>query len=458
MSRKERYRRPEFLISALGLAALAAVWVRWFLSALKPTLPGTLASLAAAVLFALVCLRFVPVWMDSWRGKAPEREAEGDPEPPAAALHIFAALFLLDALVILLTWGIWRLTGWEGGFRDYLEFWRCTDSGQYLDIARDWYVGEGDRDALVRLVFLPGYPLLVRLFRCVLGSDLASGLTVSALAFSGAGAALYRLLRLDLPHRAALRGVKYFCLLPGVFFFVAPMSDGLFVFLCAMALYLARKGKWAVGCFFGGCAAFTRSLGLTLLAPMAFLLISEAVRDRNLLPPGRRLRKPALQTLALLLVPAGFGVYCFINWQVTGDPLKFLEYQSSHWHQQLGWFFHTAAYQTDYALEALREDPETLLGLWLPNLLFHFGALLLMLSGAKRMRPEYTAWFLVYYVLAYGAAWLLSGPRYMIALIPVPLGLALLTESRAADRAATLCCGVLSILYLIAFVERWQVW
>lgn len=458
MSGKERIPRPEVWISALGLAVLAAVWILWFRSVPKPTVPGTLASLTAAVLFALVCLRFVPVWTEAWRGNMPAREAAEGPEPPAMELRIFAALFILDLLVILLTWGIWRLVGWEGDFRDYLEFWRCTDSSQYLDIARDWYVGEGDRDALVRLVFLPGYPLLVRLFRYVLGSDLASGLTVSALAFPGAGAALYRLLRLDLPHDAALRGVKYLCLLPGVFFFVAPMSDGLFVFLCAMALYLVRKGKWGLGCLFGGGAAFTRSLGLTLLVPMAFLLIAEAVRDRNALPPGRRFWKPALRTLALLLVPAGFGVYCLINWRVTGDPLKFLEYQNTHWHQQLGWFFNTAAYQTDYAVEAFRKEPEILLGLWLPNLLYHFGTLGLMIPAAKKLRPEYTAWFLAYYVLAFGAAWLLSGPRYMIALIPVPLALALLTERRAADRAVTLCCGVLSVLYLIAFVERWQVW
>ena len=454
---KKLLRKPGFWIDLLGLAVLGAAWALWYRGQKGVSGPAFAASLVTVVLFALVCLRFVPVWMRAWSGRLPEPDG-GEEEPRGMGRRIFGLLLGLDIAVLLLTWAVWRLAGEEGSFREYLEFWRCLDSGQYLDIVRDWYPSEGDWDSLVRLVFLPGYPVLVRLLYFLTGNDLVSGLIVSGLAFAGAGTALYRLLRLDLSHRAAARGVKYLCLIPGVFFFAAPMSDGLFLLLCALCLYLVRRKRWALGCLCGGAAAFTRSLGLSLLIPLIFLLVEDAVRTRNERMPGERFRQISLRAASLLLVPAGFGVYCWINFRVSGDPFKFMEYQSVHWHQHLGWFFNTAAYQTDYAINDFAEKPQVLLGLWLPNLLFSFSALALMLFAAKKLRPGYTAWFIGYYAVAYGATWLLSGPRYLIALIPLPLAMAAVTEKRQTDRILTACCAVLSALYFLAFVLRWQVW
>ena len=88
--------------------------------------------------------------------------------------------------------------GHPGGFWQTLDFWTCTDSRHYLDIARDWYLSEGSIDRLVQLVFLPGYPLLVRAVMGITGDALTAGLLASALCFAGAGVLLYRLLRLDL--------------------------------------------------------------------------------------------------------------------------------------------------------------------------------------------------------------------------------------------------------------------
>lgn len=454
---KKLLRKPGFWIDLLGLAVLGAAWALWYRGQKGVSGPAFAASLVTVVLFALVCLRFVPVWMRAWSGRPAEPGGGGD-EPPKMGLRIFALLLGLDIALLLLAWGVWRFAGEEGSFREYLDFWRCLDSGQYLDIVRGWYPSEGEMDSLVRLVFLPGYPVLVRLVYFILGDDLVSGLIVSGLAFAGAGTALYRLLRLDLPHGDALRGIKYLCLLPGVFFFAAPMSDGLFLLLCALCLYLVRKKRWALGCLCGGAAAFTRSLGLSLLIPLIFLLAEEALRERDRLRAGERFRRIAQRAVSLLLIPAGFGVYCWINYRVSGDPFKFMEYQSEHWHQHLGWFFHTAAYQMDYAVNDFTEKPQVFLGLWLPNLLFSFGCLTLMFCAAKKLRPGYTAWFIGYYAVAYGATWLLSGPRYLIALIPVPLAMALVTRKKAADAVLTVCCCFLAVLYFIAFILRWQVW
>ena len=68
-------------------------------------------------------------------------------------------------------------------------------------------------------------------------------------------------------------------------------------------------------------------------------------------------RKSALpRFLWALLIPAGFGVYCYINYRVSGNPFKYMEYQSEHWGQNFGFFFGTAAYQLENAVSYLQSS------------------------------------------------------------------------------------------------------
>ena len=227
------------------------------------------------------------------------------------------------------------------------------------------------------------------------------------------------------------------------FFFAAPMSEGLFLLCCAGCLYLVRRGRTGLGCLVGGYAAFTRSLGLMLFAPVFFELVQEKRGWRRF--------------LWLVLIPAGFGAYCFINWQVSGDPFKYMEYQKVHWGQSLGFFFNTAAYQLENAIAYLAEGRSTAWGLWIPNLVCSFFALGVMAPAAKRLRPSYTAWFIAYYAVAIGATWLLSAPRYLVAMPVIALALALDVQQKN-ERA--LLCALLpaSLCYLLAFCLGLQVW
>ena len=446
--KKAFFKTPEFLISAAGLLVLGGLYAYWCVSTSAP-LYGRVSAFLCAALFAGVCLRFVPGWMDFWRRDTLSPADTGD-EPPRMGLKIFLSLLGYELFIILLVYIVRVLAGYGGSFKDYLSFWTCADSAHYLDIARDWYLSEGSMDRLVQLVFLPGYPLAVRLMHVFVGDYLYAGLLVSALSFAGAGCVLYRLARLDMDHDVALRTVKYLCLMPGAFFFAAPMSESLFLLLCALCVYCARKGRWLAGCLFGALAAFTRSLGLMLFVPLFFELVSSLGKEGT----QRSLRRFA----ALLLIPLGFGAYCAVNYFVSGDPFKFMEYQREHWGQQMGLFFNTASYQFREAVENIASDPTTVLGLWLPNLLCIFGSLAVMLFGAKRLRPSYTAWFLAYFIIAIGATWLLSAPRYLAALIPLPMALSSLTKRRGTDTFLTVLPALFSLFYLTAFALRWQVW
>lgn len=446
----DRKKAVSLIGSLLGLLILTLLFVRWWhASGYGPW--GYAAAICSAALFALLGLRFMPRWVDFW-SDAPLPELPASKEPRGMNGRIFLALLGLDLLILLLAWLLRAAAGNRGGFAASLELWRNLDSQHYLAIAEDWYLSEGERGRVVQLVFLPGYPVLIRLLALLTRDYLTAGLLLSGLCFAGAGVLFYRLLRLDLPHEAAQRALLFLCLMPGSFFYAAPMSESLFL-LCSLAcVYLARKGRWLPAGLCGAWAAFTRSLGLMLLAPLIMELVADAVRRKA---PGRKL---VLRALSVLLVPLGFGAYCYINYLVSGNPFQFMIYQAEHWSQHLGWFFNTAAYQTEQAIKSFSDQLRLFCGLWLPNLLYSFGALALVAAAAKRLRASCTAWFIAYFMIAIGATWLLSAPRYLMAMPVLPMALGALTEKQSAKTGAVVTLTLLWLLYFLAFLLRWQVW
>ncbi len=461
--KKIKFIMPEFWVSVMGLLILSVIFCMWYCKNLQYSMPAKISAVFSVVMYAAVCLRFVPCWMEFWKpsrldGEAITTDIIDDREPKYMGLKIFVAILLWNGAVVLLVYLIRLKLGYAGSFMDGIIFWNCADGIHYLDIARDWYLSEGVWDRLVQLVFLPGYPLAIRFVNLFINNYLYSGMIVSACSFAGAGCVTYKLLRLDYSHKDAIRTIRFLCLLPGAFFFTAPMSESLFLFLCVCCIYFVRKDRWFLGCLFGAMAAFTRSLGLVLCVPLFFELVSQTIRMWKSKTITEQIRRLALRFAILMLVPAGFGVYCFINYLVSGDFFQFMEYQSVHWHQNLGWFFNTASYQMEYAVKNWPNNISTLLGLWLPNLTAGFLSLGIMILAVKKLRPSYTAWFLVYYLIAMGATWLLSAPRYLVALLPIPLAMSQLSKKPALNILLTILSVLLYLIYLYAFVQGWNVW
>lgn len=431
---------PEKLISALGTAALCAVFALWCAGS-NYSAAGYAAAVLSAVLMLALCLRFVPEWCAFWRKS--EHDTLGKAEGGECA-RIFALIMIWDVFILALGFVLRKVLGYDESAGGYIRFWLCTDSQHYMDIARDWYLSDGEWDRLVQLVFLPGYPVIVRLFAYLIGNELAAGLFVSALSFAGSGVMLYKLLRLDTDSASALRAVKFFALSPAAFFFAAPMSESIFILCTVSCLYLIRSGKLISGSLLGAYAAFTRSPGLILIVPILFELVHKRARPR--------------EYVALIIVPLGFAAYCLVNYTVSGDAFKFMEYQSVHWHQQLGWFFNTAAYQTENALATATDNPAFFFGLWLPNLLAQLLALVIMILAEKKLRASYTAYFIAYFVVTMGATWLLSAPRYLAAMLSLPAALAALSPKKRTERILLVLSVLFFIAYFAVFLLRWQVW
>ena len=185
-------------------------------------------------------------------------------------------------------------------------------------------------------------------------------------------------------------------------------------------------------------------MGVILLVPMLFELVHKRAKPR--------------EYLALIIVPLGFAAYLGVNYAVAHDAFKFMQYQSEHWSQHLGWFFNTAAYQTENAVSAARDSASLLLGLWLPNVLAQLISLAVMIFAAKRLRASYTAYFIAYYVVAIGATWLLSAPRYLAATPALPAALGLLSEKEERFWLIAALDAAAFIAYFCVFLLRWQVW
>jgi len=220
-----------------------------------------------------------------------------------------------------------------------------------------------------------------------------------------------------------------------------------------------RKNNYPVAGIVGFLAAFTRMPGILLFAPACFELVGTIIRERPQQSGDKRWRlRMTDNALSLLFIPAGFLLYLYVNYRVTGNATMFLTYQSEQWHQQLGWFFGTMATVVNNATGSFSDNIQMLWGLWIPNIVYLFAALGIVIVAQNKLRASNVAYFIAYYAVCMGATWLLSSPRYLTAAYPLALALGAITEKKAVDRAATAVCITLFILYLIAYVNQWYVY
>lgn len=454
------------LFTSVPLIVLFSAFAQWVLSKAPHNPLAVFAAAASAFLFALLGIRFIPQWMAAWSARPwlPVRAEEGRRSARKQRLHpiiqLVFYLALFRALLFVLAYLLSLIGhGYTGGLFDNLGIWNQlgTDSQHYLNIAQNGYVNYGDDRLLI--VFFPLYPYLVRAFNVVFQNYLASGLIVSNLCWVFAAYLTYELALMDTDRRGALRTLKYLCILPASFLFSAPLSDSLFLLLSVASVYAVRKKLYPVAGIVGFLAAFTRMPGILLFVPACFELVGTFIRERGLRGSDSRWRlRMTGSALSLLFIPAGFLLYLYVNFHVTGSATTFLTFQRDHWHQQLGWFFATMSTVVNSATTSFSDNLRMLWGLWIPNIVFLLASLGIVIAAQNKLRASNVAYFIAYYAVCMGATWLLSAPRYLTAAYPLSLALGAITEKKAADRVATAVCCLLFVVYLLAFVNQWYVY
>jgi hypothetical protein len=351
-----------------------------------------------------------------------------------------------------------RLTHPIGGVGDVLlaplARW---DAVWYLRIADSGYAGDEHRTA-----FFPLYPLAVRAVGEIGGGGpggrLVAAYLVSLAAFLGALYLFHRLVSLELGRRMAWPAVLLLSLFPASLFFGAPYSESLFLLLSVGAFYAARTDRWA---WAGACAAgaaATRSSGILLLLPLAYLWWR-----------GERDRRGAW----LLLAPLGLGAYGAYLGAEHGDALAFTHVQEAWFREFAGplggvWDALVAAVEgMRQLLSGSREhvyfeqaggDPYRVAAMNMMLFGFLVFAVVAAIGVVRRLPGAYGLWIVAALTLPLsfpvGPQPLMSLPRFMAVLFPIFMWLALVCEERRWTPAA----AALFAMGLGLFTTQFAVW
>jgi hypothetical protein len=300
---------------------------------------------------------------------------------------------------------------------DVISLWNWWDAPHYAYIAENGYtcVGEGR----YFIVFMPLYPLLIRLVASVLGNYEVAALVISNSASLFAGLYLYRLVKIDYSHSTALKSVFYYSIFPTSYFLIAGYTESLFLVLAVGSFYYARKAKWLNAGVMGMLASATRITGLVLLPSLLYEYFSQRSK-----PESRRVR----DVFFIALVSVGFFSYLIVNHVIFGDAFAFLAVQREHWfkHIALPWEGILGAiwgiFWRDSAGKALIGVSELVFGL--------FGFFCIAYAFVIKLRPSYIVYMLLTWLAVASTSYWLSMPRYLLSLFPLFIVFALIADKR----------------------------
>jgi Gpi18-like mannosyltransferase len=343
--------------------------------------------------------------------------------------------FVLSVKALLLAHGaLSYLLPWDQSIEDlhgFFEIWNRWDSLNYLHIAEFGYQATGGKRHL--LAFYPLYPALIRLLEPLVGSFLAAGFWISALASVSTAVLFHRLALLDHAEDAG-RALFFLFAFPTSYALHIPYTESLFLTLCCGSLLCARSRRWPLAGLLGACAALTRINGVALGAALAF----------EVWAVYRQERRWRWEWLFVLLVPAGAAGYLLLNLSVAGDPFAFLRHQHEHFRRTLDWPWNGYVELWKSFLRRAGSEAFVLRG---QELLF--GTLMVgaTVASLARQRASYAAYMVVNTLLVMSFTYPWSVPRYTLILFPMFLLMARLGRRPLAFALMT----VWSLLFLAFF-------
>jgi Gpi18-like mannosyltransferase len=350
-----------------------------------------------------------------------------EPSTRRADLTLVAATFAVKLAVFVVGYvALWMLNGSPPGFAEPWDRW---DAPHYTDIAVFGYMADdpgvlhepgyrqlypGDLDLYI--VFFPLYPWLVGMVDVVVGAPAISAILVSAVASLFVAPLLYRLVAADLGPRVGLLSAGFLLVFPTAYFLHIGYTEALFLALAFGSLWLARTGRWWWAGGIGLLAALARVNGLVLVPALAVEAFLQWRRDRLV---------PWASVGAMAFVGIGFGIYLGVNWAVYGDPLAFAEIQRDHWFKQLEWPWVGIGNLTGWFADP---SPESALYYgWIELAAVAIGFVATVVT-AIWWRPTWAVWMAGNWLLAVSTDFILSMPRYALALFGIVVGLAVIAD------------------------------
>jgi hypothetical protein len=329
----------------------------------------------------------------------------------------------------------------SGLAQEVAEPWLRADALWYLKIATSGYRADDGT-----LAFFPAFPALTWLLNLVVANEAVAALLAANLASWAGLVLLFAFVSRLVNAQAAAAAVFGVALFPTAFFFVAPYGEAVLLAAGSSALLFALRGSTAATFAAGFVAALSRPFGAAIALPIAAISAKRRGFGRWLAPLG-----PV----------AGLAVWAAYAWRLSGDPLA-LVHSQGNWQRELTPFWQTLVdgfvvwrrwSDTELGSYLLFDLAATLFGLVLIPLVI----VAVRRLGAKAAEPAR------YGLAAYGLAVmavplslpflprpLMSNPRFVLALFPLFLGLAVLPRKLRAILAVGSALGLLvaSTVYL----------
>ena len=318
------------------------------------------------------------------------------------------------------------------------QFYGNTDARHYLDLAQYGYgSGEAFPEQYLMIVFFPLFPWLLRLLNLFGWFDYrVLALVVQLPLFCAAGTGLFALAARQYDRRTAWLALVLLLVSPASVFFFAPMTESLFLALTVWYVWCLQTGRWGRAALLGVLAGLARAPG-GLLTGLALLYLLRRARLRRCAPPAAALP-------AMLGPAAGLGLYFALNQAVYGRWDQYSVYQWEHWGQKLGLFTDTIRYHLQYMARWWQSDRAMAVWVCLAAVLCIVLAFGLLAAAARTLPPHWLGYGLAYLLLTMGATWLLSAPRYAVALFCLPVALAALLRGRRGLTAAVVAALLLA--------------
>jgi hypothetical protein len=316
-----------------------------------------------------------------------------------------------------------------------LSIWNRWDGPQYLLIAQHGYGVAGDQR--LALVFFPLYPWLIRLVALVVRDPVVSAFAISTIGSIVAGVALARLAAIDYSPQLARRAAWFLFIFPTSYFLHIGYSESMFLALLLMSFLAARRERWLRAGVLGAFATLARPNGILLLPALGADVLWELRGTHHF----------NWRWLWIGLVPTGFGVYLWVNYRITGDPLAFLKLENSHWFDAM-----VAPWQGIRVNFDIARDWDPVQGAMIgTQVLFYLTVGLAgAIATAFLMRPSYAVWMALNWLLFASQSWDISAPRYTLVMFPLFILAAWVARRRYWDTAVT----VWSLMWLAMFASE----
>jgi len=321
----------------------------------------------------------------------------------------------------------------------WLELWNEWDAIHFLRLAEFGYSAADKFKAW----FYPLYPWSVRFTSYLCGDLLLAAYLVSAMGLFFAVVILRRMAALEWNAEIARRSVYFFLIFPTAYYLHIGYTESLFLALALGSLFAARKERWLLAGMLGALSWMTRANGIALLPTLAV----EAGHQWFLTKRWR------WQWLWIGIVPAGFAVYLYLNWRISGDPLAFLKLRKELFHMTSSWPWIGIA----DAFRNLRRTPNQAEIVGTQELLFTGLGLVCSIVSWWKFRPIYAMWITANWLLLVCVTFIESMPRYCVTMFPIFFVFAFLAENRLWKMAITMWSLLFFALFSSLFARGWWV-